>query len=305
MSKYHKELSLAKDLVKKATEITEWFNKYGFKSYEKQDKSPVTIADFASQIFILSELKEKFSEDQIFAEEERSLISEDEESLIKKCFNEINFEPYEDIRAILNYRGPPSARQWTVDPIDGTKGYIRGLSYAVGIGLMENSDPKVCAISVPNYKKEYGAVFIAEKGKGAQASYGNQEFTLINVSPQIELKSSIMCQSLHHNAKWVVRLAEMIHAKNVIQMDGMGKFCMVADGSADLYVREMVTTYSSSWDYMPGILLVKEAGGMVSDLHNEQLKFKKSICLWTAPGLVVSNGIFHNEILDSIKKLTL
>lgn len=305
MSKYHKELSLAGDLVKKASEITEWFNKSGFKSYEKKDKSPVTIADFASQIFIISKLKEKFPEDQIFAEEESSLVSKNEEFLINECFKEINFEPNEDIRAILNYRGSQSNRQWTVDPIDGTKGYQKGLSYAVGIGLMENSDPKICAICVPNYKKEGVAIFIAEKGKGAQASYGDKELTPIKVSHQNNLSSSIMCQSLHHNKQWVMDLAEMIGLNKIIQIDGMGKFCMVADGSADLYVRQMNATYSSSWDYMPGDLLVREAGGMITDLNNKQLNFKKNICQWTAPGIIASNKILHDELVACIKKLIL
>lgn len=304
MSKYQDELTLAIDIVRKASKITEWFKSHGFQSYKKRDKSPVTLADFASQIFILSRLKEKFNEDQIFAEEESSLFSKDIEVLIKKCFLEINFKVNEEFSSLLNYRGPRSSRQWIVDPIDGTKGYLRDLSYAVGIGLMQNSEPKICAIGVPNYKNEQLAIFVAEQGEGAQAAYGDKEFSPIHVSHENNLSSSVMCQSLHHNKQWINKLAEMIGANKIISMDGMGKFCMVADGSADLYVREMNLDYSFSWDYMPGDLLVREAGGTITDLNYKSLTFKEDKCKWTAPGLIASNGILHDDIISNIKKLT-
>lgn len=304
MSRYHEELTLAINIVKNASKLTEWFKSHGFQSYKKKDKSPVTLADFASQIFILSQLKEKFYEDQIFAEEESSLVSKDIEVLIKKCLKDNNFKLNEEFSSLLNYRGPQSRRQWIVDPIDGTKGYLRGLSYAVGIGLMENSDPKICAIGVPNYKNEELAIFIAEHGKGAQASYGDKEFTPIHVSHENNLSSSIMCQSLHHNKQWINKLAEMLGANKIISMDGMGKFCMVADGSADFYVREMNLDYSFSWDYMPGDLLVREAGGTITDLNYKSLTFKEDKCKWTEPSLIASNGILHDNIISNIKKLT-
>ena len=303
MSKYQDELTLAINIVKKASKITEWFKSHGFQSYKKKDKSPVTLADFASQIFILSQLKENFYADQIFAEEESSLFSKNIEVLIKKCFIDNNLKPNEELSSLLNYRGSQSKRQWIIDPIDGTKGYLRGLSYAVGIGLMENSEPKMCAIGVPNYRNEELAIFVAEKGKGAQASYGDKEFSPIHVSHENSLSSSVMCQSLHHNKQWINELAEMIEAKKVISMDGMGKFCMVADGSADLYVREMNLDYSFSWDYMPGDLLVREAGGIITDLNYKSLTFKEDKCKWTAQGLIASNGILHDEIISNIKKL--
>ena len=54
MSRFKKELKFAVELVRKATEITEWFRKHGFESFLKSDQSPVTLADFASQLYIIS-----------------------------------------------------------------------------------------------------------------------------------------------------------------------------------------------------------------------------------------------------------
>ena len=168
---------------------------------------------------------------------------------------------------------------------------------------MENSDPKICAIGVPHYKNEDLAIFIAEQGKGAQASYGDKAFTPIHVSDKNNLRSSVLCQSLHHNKEWIEKLSEMIGTKDIISMDGMGKFCMVSDGSADLYVREINLNYSFSYDYMPGDLLIREAGGKITDLNNINLSFEGDQCKWTTPNIIASNGILHDDIISNIKKI--
>ncbi|MFX1594951.1 MAG: 3'(2'),5'-bisphosphate nucleotidase CysQ, partial [Promethearchaeota archaeon] len=58
--RFNKELKISIELVQKATLITEWFRKKGFKSFIKSDQSPVTLADFASQNYIISMLKDYF-----------------------------------------------------------------------------------------------------------------------------------------------------------------------------------------------------------------------------------------------------
>ena len=86
MATYFKELSLAVDLVKQASKITEWFRTKNSSSFIKKDDSPVTLADFASQIFIISNIKKDFPEDQIIAEEESGVfLDSDAENIIKKC----------------------------------------------------------------------------------------------------------------------------------------------------------------------------------------------------------------------------
>ena len=206
MSQYNREISLAVDLVKKASEITEWFKKKGVESYLKKDRSPATVADYSSQIYILSRIKENFPEDQVIAEEnEAGLIDDNSANQIKECFNHLNIDGITDIKNLLIYRGQKSTRQWTVDPIDGTKGFMKGLKYAIGIGLMVNSDPKISAISVPEYKKKGLAIFIAEQGQGAKVSYEGNNFESIHVSSQNNLKKARLCQSLHYDLPWVTQ----------------------------------------------------------------------------------------------------
>lgn len=240
MTSYNKELTLAVDLVRDASRITEWFRTKNFSSFKKNDESPVTLADFASQIFIISKIKKVFPEDQIIAEEESSIfLNSNAKELIKKCYKslQINFEKNQ--KELLDYRGPSSNRQWTVDPIDGTKGFQKNLAYAIGIGLMIQFEPIICAIGVPNYKNTSLAIFSAEKNKGAKVSYGDQSFIKIRVSDNKELKSSRMCYSLHYNKPWVLDFAQSLGVTNFIPMDSMAKLCMVAEGSAEIYVKPM------------------------------------------------------------------
>ncbi|MFW9875658.1 MAG: 3'(2'),5'-bisphosphate nucleotidase CysQ [Candidatus Thorarchaeota archaeon] len=303
MSKFNKELRIAVKLARNATEITEWFRKRGFKSFLKGDHSPVTLADLASQIYIISQLKYHFSDDMMIAEEENiEFIDNKAESQIEQCYNELNLGDLTDIREKLGYRGEPSQRQWTIDPIDGTIGFQKGLYYAIGIGFMKNSIPKICTISVPNYKGNSLAIFSAVGGNGAQVSIDKGDFKSIAVSQQDDLESTRLCHSLHHDKPWVLELARKIGINKFLQIDSMAKFCMVADGSADLYIKPLDLNPTNSWDFLPGDLLVREAGGKVTDLNGIRLRFEKHKCLWTGPGIIASNGIVQQKILELIKR---
>jgi len=302
MSDYNKELAVAVEIVKKASEITEWFRKSGFEIFEKQDSSPVTTADLATQIFLLKEIKELFPKDQILAEEDEiSLIDDKVIKAIRDCFRDLNISDIAEFKGILNYRGQPSVRVWNVDPIDGTMGYKKNLLYAIGLCLMEKSDQKICVIGVPDYNEKGLAIFSAELYQGAKASYGGTDFKPIHVSTQNDIKKARMCHSLHYDMPWVMQFAEKIGIKDRVQLDSMAKFCMVADGSCDIYVKPIMGFEASSWDYCAGDLLVREAGGIVTDLDEERLSFKDDKCILRAPGIITTNGILHNEVADFIR----
>jgi 3'-phosphoadenosine 5'-phosphosulfate (PAPS) 3'-phosphatase len=111
-----------------------------------------------------------------------------------------------------------------------------------------------------------------------------------------------MCQSLHYNKPWVQKFAKLSAITNLVRMDSMAKFCMIADGSADFYIKPMSLDKSYIWDFLPGDLLVKESGGIVTDLNERPLRYHEEKCLISAPGLVASNGLLQQEILNIIKK---
>ena len=298
MSQFEKELNLAIDTVRMAIKITEWFSDIGFKSFQKQDNSPVTLADYASQFFITEQIVQLFPEDQIIAEETDEIkLTPNEIGIIKSCYDDLNIK----FDLEINQSNVKSDRQWTVDPIDGTKGFQKKLSYAVGIGLMNKSEPQVCVIGVPKFKNDVTAIFIAEKQRGSKVSYGGKEFSSINVSKQDDLSESLMCHSLHYDEPWVKKFASEANISRFIQMDSMAKFCLVANGSADLYIKPLNKERSFSWDFLPGTLLVSEAGGTVSDLLGNPLKFAAEKTIVSAPGLIASNSLIHDNVAKFIK----
>ena len=302
MSEYNKEISKAIEIVKKASEIPEWFKKSGFKIYKKKDKSPVSMADFATQIYIISKLKESFPKDQIMAEENESdLIIGEAEKNITDCFRDLNITGITDLKSTLKYRGNPSNRHWNVDPIDGTRGFQKNLPYAIGICLIEKSDIKISVIAVPDYDERGLGIFTAEVYQGAKASYGGADFKPIHVSSQNDLKNARMCHSLHYDMPWVIKFAEKVGIKERIQLDSMRKFCMIADGSCDLYIKPITGFDAHTWDFAPGDLLVREAGGMVSDLDEERLTFLDEKCILRAPGIIATNGLLHDKVADIIR----
>ncbi|TFF89746.1 MAG: hypothetical protein EU548_06565, partial [Promethearchaeota archaeon] len=278
------------------------FRKSGFEIFEKDDSSPVTIADFASQIYITSKLKELFPMDQIIAEEDEiSLIDDKVRKAIRDCYRDLNINDRGELKGILNYRGQPSDRVWSVDPVDGTMGYKKNLLYAIGLCLMEKSDQKICVIGVPDYNEKGLAIFTAEIYQGAKVSYGGADFKPIHVNTQNDIKKARLCHSLHYDMPWVVQFAEKIGIKDRVQLDSMAKFCMVADGSCDIYIKPITGFETSTWDFAPGDLLVREAGGMVTDLDEERLTFKDDKCILRAPGIIGTNGLLHNEVADFIR----
>lgn len=297
------EFSLATKLAKKALIITEWFRNNTFTSFQKKDESPVTIADFASQIYLISELRKNFPEDHIIAEEENSLLDKNARIAIKKCFQDLGIGIKGNFGEILNYRGVKAKRSWVIDPIDGTIGFQKNLYYAVGIGLLMESDPVLSVIATPKYRNTGLAIFGAMKGKGAKASYKGSGFKKISVSNTKNLKHVTLCHSLHYDEPWVSEFATKMKFQKLIQIDSMIKFCMIADGSADLYLKPMDPSRSFTWDFCQGDLLVREAGGIVRDTNNKDLIYQDRNCLFTGLGLIAANPSVYQKTRDLIQKM--
>ena len=79
---------------------------------------------------------------------------------------------------------------------------------------------------------------------------------------------------------------------------------MIADGSADLYIKPIKIQNSYSWDYLPGTLLVKEAGGKVTDFNNKEVIFDNEKCVITSSGILTSNGYLHEKTLDLLQQIS-
>src|SRR5512136_2222333 len=113
----------------------------GSAALRKTDTSPVTVADFASQALIAGMLAEEFPADPLVAEEDSRMLESDAAAQAQVVDRICRVRPEADaarVRAWIDRgAGQPADRFWTLDPIDGTKGFVRGDQYVVALALME------------------------------------------------------------------------------------------------------------------------------------------------------------------------
>ena len=175
---FKKEIRVSVELARRAALATEAIRRGGIHSVTKKDESPLTQADIVSQAIILSGLQREFPQDRILAEEE--IREGDLEELREEACVVLEGMGFRDARerfeSWVNYRGPQSgSRVWMVDPIDGTKGYRKGLTYAIALGLYYDGRPQFGCIAAPSFPWPDGSgheTVIAYAGKG-QAHSGS------------------------------------------------------------------------------------------------------------------------------------
>ena len=181
-----------------------------------------------------------------------------------------------------------SKRRWIIDPIDGTKNYVRGIPvWATLLALEEDGEMRVGVCSAP----ALGHTWWAVRGGGAFA-----DGTRIGVSKVRELEDAQLCYS---DFKWWDEFGLQPEfdalARRVWRTRGFGDFwshILVAEGAADIAAEPIVAL----WDLAPLLVIVEEAGGRFTDLAGNS----------TADGgsAVSTNGILHDAVLAALTPAT-
>ena len=207
------------------------------------------------------------------------------------------------IRALLKRRRPHDAivgeeygesgtgsRRWIVDPIDGTKNYVRGVPvWGTLIALMESDEVYVGVVSAP----ALGRRWWASRGQGAWLSVFGDEPRHLHVSGVATLADASVAYSSLHGWSQAPGGVDGLLAleRRVWRTRGYGDFwqhAMVAEGVVDAAAEPEV----SLWDLAPLVVLVEEAGGRFTDLHGRR---------GPAGGSALSsNGLLHDEILTTL-----
>lgn len=293
------------------------------KSILKDDKSPVTIADYCSQAIICKILKTSFPNENIIAEEDSGELRKDENlSVLEQITNYVNhFIPNSTPKEICSWidlsSKDTSDRFWTLDPIDGTKGFLRGDQYAIALALIEGGMVRLGLLACPNLrlnkdlsKEKRGCIFLASKGEGAiQMGLDGEQKENITVSKVDDIKEAIFTESFepsHSDHEFHERLAKKLSIyKPSIRMDSQAKYGIVARGEATFYIRiPSKKGYKEKiWDHAAGSIIAQEAGGKVTDIFGNPLDFSCGIELIKNDGILVSNSILHNNILNALKEL--
>jgi 3'(2'), 5'-bisphosphate nucleotidase len=309
----------------------------------KKDKSPVTVADFGSQALICRTLAEAFPDDPVIAEEDAADLKRPENSaLLEQVLRHVRtvrsqagetagvvISP-EHVCHWIDHGGSSqySTRFWTLDPIDGTKGFLRGEQYAVALALVVDGRVAVAALACPNLsvqasaghtgiEEPRGTIFHAVSGQGAYAG-GMQTMIVdqtasqrLGVSRRDQPADARFCESVEsgHSAQGdsAAVAAQLGITAPALRMDSQAKYAVVARGEADIYLRlpTRVDYREKIWDHAAGALIVEEAGGIITDITGRPLEFNHGRELVANRGVIVSNGRLHEPLIEALRALGL
>jgi 3'(2'), 5'-bisphosphate nucleotidase len=291
----------------------------------KSDRSPVTIADFGSQAVVCRLIKERFPDDPIVAEEDSGELRKAAHARILEQVTTYVREHVpntasNEICEWIDYSSHHVAdRYWTVDPVDGTKGFLRGEQYAIALALVEYGVIRMGILACPNLHVdkhrpdgERGCLFLGLRGKGTvqlnREGTHRDPVSVLKVADPSEAYFTESVEVDHSDHLFHQRLAQKLNiAKPPVRMDGQTKYGIVARGEAVIYLRIPLLSESSYrekiWDHAAGTIVAEEAGGKVTDALGRPLDFSGGVRMEKNYGVVVTNGVLHDAVLKAIRPL--
>lgn len=285
----------------------------------KSDRSPVTIADFASQALVCRHLAEHFPGVPIVGEEDALALRRPENrELFAKILHYLRRHDAamveERVCSLIDLGGDePNGTFWTLDPIDGTKGFLRGEQFAIALALVREGQVQLGILGCPNLDAGAGgALFWAIRGQGSWRISAGGNDQAVRVSPRAEaqgMKFVESYESSHSDKETQLAIAKRLGiTAPPQQMDSQVKYGIVAAGGAEIYLRiphPASPDYREKiWDHAAGSLIVEEAGGRVSDVDGRRLDFSKGKMLKDNRGILATNGAVHERVLEIIAELT-
>ncbi|MDB5441379.1 MAG: cysQ [Caulobacteraceae bacterium] len=221
----------------------------------KADASPVTLADRQAEQLILRRLTAHFPGVPVVSEEDAAEF------------------------------GTPQAvgrRFFLVDPIDGTKAFVRGeASFTVNIALIEDGAPRAGAVVAPALSETW----MTREGRAWKQGLSGGEFAAIHVRPRPVQPLALVSHSLRPDQ--AAELARLHGFDQWRPLDSSLKLCRVAEGAADLYPRHGPTM---EWDIAAGHAVLAAAGGALTGLDGSDFGYGKATEGFLNLGFVARGG---------------
>ncbi|MFA5168688.1 MAG: inositol monophosphatase family protein [Candidatus Omnitrophota bacterium] len=299
------------------------------KSIIKPDHSPVTLADMGIQAIAGALLEQYLPEAVLVAEEDTDILKTPEgvEDLEKITAYVHSFFPHAKPGKVRQWiergQGKPAGSFWTLDPIDGTKGFLRGGQYATALAFIRDGKVGLAAIGCPGLELQSykalgkGVGIFAARGQGCWAASLDglkepQRWVRLEVSECREIRQARILDSFdpgHKNAEKSQRICKALGTlSDPILMDSMVKHAVIASGDAEIFFRTLPRKEPGHrekiWDVAAGALAIEEAGGRVTDLEGRELDFGAGFTLARNPGLVATNGFLHEAVLEVLRQVT-
>ena len=304
------------------------------RSITKDDKSPVTVADFASQAIVALELRDQLGDIRLVAEEASAFLREDEHKMHLQAtlaaVREIRPDITEDemLAAIDIGAGDTDHSEfWTLDPIDGTKGFLRNQQYAVALAFIEDGTPSVGVMGCPNLPRDMsepldvpdpeGCLYMALRNEGVYECSASDldeapiRLTRLDHAEGEEIAVCASVEKAHTDLGKVGEILEILrttHGEEVgepVRLDSQCKYAVVARGQADAYLRLPTRKgyVERIWDHAAGALIASESGAAVTDIFGRDLDFSHGRGLEVNKGVIAAPPRLHGLIIGTIETL--
>jgi 3'(2'), 5'-bisphosphate nucleotidase len=282
----------------------------------KSDKSPVTVADFAAQAVVGRALLDALPNDAVVGEEASEALQRDENhgvrDLVTRFVSDaVGAATIDETCAWIDHgKGIPCGRFWTLDPVDGTKGYLRGGQYAVALALIVNGTVDLGLLACPALDVSCdpasmgsGALLLAVRGQGTWCTSlnGAGAWRRLHVSDRSDIRDARVLRSFEKGHTNVDELDHIMARLGItaepVAMDSQAKYAVLAAGHGELLFRLLSPKQPDYreriWDQAAGSIVVEEAGGTIADLDGKPLDFTQGTTLAHNRGVLASNGILH------------
>lgn len=300
-------------------------------SLTKDDRSPVTVADFAVQAVVAARLEQHFPGETLIAEESAALLRSPEgrpvlervSAFVQRLLPDAT--PSKVSRWIDRGSGDAEAVAWILDPIDGTKGFLRGEQYAVALALLRDAEIELGVLGCPRLDLQpdnlsairrdqevlvsQGSLVAAFRGHGCWAApLESTQFRRLSVSSNSRPDEAIVLRSYESGHTNLAQMESVIQLMQIrtrpVALDSQAKYALLAAGGGDLLFR-LLSSRSPDyrekvWDHGAGALAVEEAGGRITDISGAPLDFGHGRLLHRNRGIVASNGHLHDRALQAL-----
>ncbi|XP_027075511.1 3'(2'),5'-bisphosphate nucleotidase 1-like isoform X1 [Coffea arabica] len=336
---YDKELAAAKKACSLAARLCQKVQKALLQSdvHAKSDKSPVTVADYGSQAVVSFVLQKELSSSpfSLVAEEDSGdLRKEDGQETLQRITKLVNetlanggtASPLsdQDVLAAIDSgksEGGSLGQHWVLDPIDGTKGFLRGDQYAIALGLLDEGKVVLGVLACPNLplqslachdqhtiQGKAGCLFFAQVGTGTyMQSLDGSEPRKVHVSSTENPEEASFFESYeaaHSMHDLTSLIAKKLGVKAPpVRIDSQAKYGALSRGDGAIYMRFPHRGYREKiWDHAAGSVVVTEAGGVVTDAAGKPLDFSRGRYLDLDTGIIVTNQKLMPTLLNAVQE---
>ncbi len=328
-----RSLEVALEAVAAACQVTRHVqsNLASIRQHSKDDSSPVTVADYAAQAVIAARLQAGFGA--------LTLVGEENAATLRSAGNErLRVAVAEAVRPVwdgacidevmdaidLGNHDATAESYWTLDPVDGTKGFLRNGQYAVSLALIERGVVVLGILGCPNLSADFerpfddpdprGTLFHATRDSGSWSApidawqSGRSRLAPVR-EPNIEtMRVCASVEAAHSRLDDTGRVVALLGARGApARLDSQCKYAVVARGQADVYLRlpTQAGYVERIWDHAAGMIVAECADVVVTDIDGRALDFSRGAGLTRNRGVLCATRAFHGPVRNAISELRL